>query len=216
MLVISPARAQADRAREVTRDLPPTAHSTESQARPDPPRRHRRIAQGARKFRIPTADDLPDADIVLATWWETAEWIWNLPPEKGVKAHFIQDYELWGGTKERVDATCRLPMPKITPAMWVKTLLAKEFGQSDVVCVPNAVDLKSFNAPVRGKQPTPTVGFTYTPFKPKGCDITIEGIRLARLKIPNLRVLCFGVQNRRLRCRCHPARNSISRRRNRS
>ena len=78
------------------------------------------------------ASDLPDADVVLATWWETAEWVEMLPPEKGVQVHFIQDYELWGGPKERVDATCRLPMPKITPAKWVKTLLAEQFGQTDV------------------------------------------------------------------------------------
>src|SRR5262245_57294091 len=30
--------------------------------------------------------DLPDADIVLATWWETAEWVFRLSPAKGVKA----------------------------------------------------------------------------------------------------------------------------------
>src|SRR5829696_1423589 len=46
-------------------------------------------------YRIPSEDDVPDADVVLATWWETAEWVWALPREKGVKVHFIQDYELW-------------------------------------------------------------------------------------------------------------------------
>jgi glycosyltransferase involved in cell wall biosynthesis len=142
--------------------------------------------------RPPTAADVPDGDVVLATWWETAEWVWALPEEKGVKVHFIQDYELWGGEKSRVDATCRLPMPKITPARWVKQLLAQEFGQTDVTCVPNAVDLTTFTAPLRGKQPVPTVGFTYTPFRPKGCDITIEAIRLARQERPDLRVVCFG------------------------
>ena len=57
------------------------------------------------RYRIPTAADLPDADLVIATWWESAEWVWALPAEKGVKVHFIQDYELWGGEKSRVDAT---------------------------------------------------------------------------------------------------------------
>jgi glycosyltransferase involved in cell wall biosynthesis len=136
--------------------------------------------------------DVPDSDVVLATWWETAEWVWALPSEKGVKAHFIQDYEIWMGQNERVDATCRLPIPKITPAQWVKKLLAENFGQTDVTCVPNAVDLKSFTAPPRGKQAIPTVGFTYTSFINKGCDITLEAIRLARQTIPNLRVVSFG------------------------
>jgi hypothetical protein len=34
------------------------------------------------RCRIPVASDLPDADVVLATWWETAEWVWALPKEK--------------------------------------------------------------------------------------------------------------------------------------
>jgi glycosyltransferase involved in cell wall biosynthesis len=144
------------------------------------------------RCRIPVASDLPDADVVLATWWETAEWVWALPKGKGVKVHFIQDYETWAGHVERVDATCRLPMPKITPARWVQKLLAGTFGQTDVTCVPNAVDLNTFTAPPRGKQPTPTVGFTYTPFLPKGCDVTIEAIRLARQQRPDLKVVCFG------------------------
>jgi glycosyltransferase involved in cell wall biosynthesis len=138
------------------------------------------------------AADLPDADVVMPTWWETAEWVDALPASKGVQVHFIQDYELWGGEKDRVDASCRLPMPKITPAKWVQRLLAEEFGQTDVTCVPNAVDLQTFTAPTRGKQTTPTVGFTYTPFRAKGCDITIEAIRIARLKRPDLNIVCFG------------------------
>jgi glycosyltransferase involved in cell wall biosynthesis len=143
-------------------------------------------------FRAPVAADVLDADVIIATWWETAEWVWDLPASKGVKVHFIQDYETWAGHITRVDATCRLPMPKITPARWVKTMLADQFDQHDVTLAPNAVDLKTFTAPARGKQPTPTVGFTYTSFAPKGCDITMQAITLARATRPDLKVVCFG------------------------
>jgi glycosyltransferase involved in cell wall biosynthesis len=139
-----------------------------------------------------TAADLPDADVVVATWWESAEWIWRLPPRKGVKVHFMQDYETWGGHVERVDATCRLPMPKITPARWVKRMLGERFGQTDVTCVPNAVDCDVFCAPPRGKQPSPTVGFTYTSFEAKGCDVIISAIELGRKQRADLKVVCFG------------------------
>ncbi len=148
------------------------------------------------KFRPVTAADLPDADVVLATWWETAEWVAGLPASKGVKVHFIQDYEVWGGTQTvaQVDATCRLVMPKITPARWVKELLESQFGNSpnDITCVPNAVDLKKFTAAERGKQERPTVGFIYTPFLNKGTDIVIKAVELARASVPDLRVVCFG------------------------
>ena len=143
--------------------------------------------------RAPTPDELPDADVLVATWWETADWIWPLPTSKGVKVHFMQDYEVWGNyPAHRVDATCVLPVPKITPARWVKELLNNNFGQTDVTLVPNAVDLAKFTAPPRGKQTIPTVGFTYTAFRNKGADITIEAIRLARQQRPELRVVSFG------------------------
>jgi hypothetical protein len=36
-------------------------------------------------FRPVSDGDLPDADVVIATWWETAEWVSNLSPSKGAK-----------------------------------------------------------------------------------------------------------------------------------
>ena len=136
--------------------------------------------------------DVPDADVVIATWWETAEWVWQLSPSKGVKIHFMQDYEIWAGQIDRVDATCRLPMPKITTAQWLVNLLREKFNFTDVTIAPNAVDLERFHAIPRDKQPTPTVGFTYTSFRNKGCDIAIAACEQARLKIPNLKVVSFG------------------------
>lgn len=138
------------------------------------------------------ASDVPDADVVIATWWETAEWVSAYPAAKGTKVHFIQDYELWGGSKDRVDATCRLPMPKITPARWVKTLLETEFQQTDITVIPNAVDTEHFTSPPRRRQARPTVGFVYTDFRAKGCDISIEAIRLARKRMPTIDVVSFG------------------------
>src|SRR5262249_45166631 len=34
--------------------------------------------------------EVPDADVTIATWWETAEWVAALGPAKGAKAYFIQ------------------------------------------------------------------------------------------------------------------------------
>src|SRR5437762_10991536 len=43
--------------------------------------------------RRPIVDrDVPDGDVVIATWWETAAWVNNLSPAKGAKAYFVQDF----------------------------------------------------------------------------------------------------------------------------
>lgn len=140
-------------------------------------------------------EDVPDADVVIATWWSTANWVWDLPASKGAKLHFMQDYEVWGapnGDVSFVDRTCALPIPKIVIAGWVKDLLETRFGQTPLALIPNSVEADKFHAPPRGKQPIPTVGFTYSRLRSKGSDISLAAIELARKSIPELKVISFG------------------------
>jgi glycosyltransferase involved in cell wall biosynthesis len=44
------------------------------------------------RWRPVTDEDVPDGDIVIATWWETAEWVNALSPSKGAKVYFIQHH----------------------------------------------------------------------------------------------------------------------------
>jgi glycosyltransferase involved in cell wall biosynthesis len=139
-----------------------------------------------------TDADLPEADVVVATWWETAEWVARLSPSRGAKVHFMQDYEVWGGPRERVDATCHLPLTRIVIAGWVRDLLRQRFGQPVPALIPNGVEATRFHAPPRGKQPVPTVGLTYTPMHNKGCDISLKAYELAARRLPGLRLVAFG------------------------
>src|SRR5271163_378593 len=45
------------------------------------------------KTRAVVDADMPDGDAVIATWWETAEWVAKLSPSKGKKIYLIQHYE---------------------------------------------------------------------------------------------------------------------------
>jgi len=136
--------------------------------------------------------DLPDADIVLATWWETAEWVFPLARSKGAKAHLVQDYEAWGGARERVDATYALPMAKIAMGDWVAGVIEKQFLQKPISVIQYGVDQCVFDCPTRGKQPIAAVGLTYSTAPRKGSDISIEAYRQARESIPDLRLVACG------------------------
>ena len=142
-----------------------------------------------------TAADVPDADVVVATWWETAEWVAEFPPAKGAKAYFIQHHEVHEGLPaERVDATWRLPMHKIVIANWLADLSKNRFGDAGFSLVPNSVDTAQFQAPPRGKQPAPTVGMMYSHVPFKGCDIGLEAFDLASQRVPGLRLVAFGAR----------------------
>lgn len=141
-----------------------------------------------------TAADLPDADILVASWWETAEWIDAMPACKGRKVHLIQDYEVWSGgiPQERVHAALRLPNRKIVISKELQHTLEARVGVRDLTVVPNAVDVQQFNAPARARNAVPTVGFMYGRSPRKAPDLYPQVCELVRRTLPNLQVIAFG------------------------
>ncbi len=137
--------------------------------------------------------DVPDGDVVIATWWETAEWVYALDKNKGAKVYFIQGHEIFPGLPlDRCKATYRLPMHKIVVSQWLKEVMYVDYGDHEVDVVPNSVDRRQFFSPPRKKQPIPTIGFLLSISPLKGVDILLEAIAILRQKIPEIRVICFG------------------------
>ena len=137
--------------------------------------------------------DVPDGDIVIATWWETAEWVSKLSPSKGKKTYFIQHHEIHDPQpKERVIATYFLPLHKITISQWLKDLMNNHYGDPDVHLVLNSVDTDQFQAPIRSKGIHPTIGMIYNTRAWKGCDISLKAFSIAAKKITNLHLISFG------------------------
>lgn len=145
------------------------------------------------RFRPIVDADVPDADVVIATWWETAEWVGALSDRKGAKVNFLQHYEAHPGQpKDRVDAAWRLPMRRIVVSEWLERIAIEQFGLARPDLVANAVDLVQFQAPRRGKRAQPTVGVMYSPVVYKGCDVSLEAFRIAQRRIGELRLVAFG------------------------
>ena len=150
------------------------------------------IAHIIRQFEL---KDVPDADVTIATWWETAEWVNAFPESKGVKVHFVQGHENFKYLPiERVTQVYRLPFYKITIANWLVHILEQTYNAKHVSLVPNSVDLETFFAVRREKQPVPTIGFLFSETESKGIAIALKVIERLKLKIPMLRVISFGIR----------------------
>jgi glycosyltransferase involved in cell wall biosynthesis len=146
-------------------------------------------------FRPINDRDLPDADVVVATYWETAERVAKLSSRTGAKAYLIQQMEtnFGHGEADRIEATWLLPMQKIVVSRWLADLARDRFGDSTSVIVPNGIDLDLFHAPPRGKQPRPTLGFFYSPGAPhKGTTTALSVIAGVSRRLPGLHVRAFG------------------------
>lgn len=144
------------------------------------------------RYRPVLASDVPIADVIIATWWETAEWIAEFPADRGVKVHFIQGYEIWNGSKERVDACLRLPTEKITVSNWLRNILVEQLESEEPTVILNGVDREAFSLPERYPPDTPTIGFVYSSNPIKGNDIAVAAISAAKERLPSLRCIAFG------------------------
>lgn len=137
--------------------------------------------------------DVPDADVIIGTWFVTTLWISKLDAAKGAKVSFLQGYEnLPGQSWPELDETWRLPFHKIVTSRWLQKLAAESFGDTHASLVHNGVETTQFFAAPRGKQPVPTLGFVTSESAVKGMKEALATIAEIRKRIPNLRVVCFG------------------------
>jgi glycosyltransferase involved in cell wall biosynthesis len=149
--------------------------------------------------------DLPDADVVVATYYPTAYGVLNLSPAKGAKAFFVQNYEMEDGKpNQKLDATWRMPIHKIVISKWLVKIAQEKFGDTMLSHVPNSVDLDQFHAAPRGKSPVPTVGLLYATSWMKGCRTSLEALRQVAMALPSLRLICFGAEHPGLDLRLPP------------
>ena len=113
--------------------------------------------------------DLPDADFLVATWWETVEWIADMPATKGRPVHLMQHYEMfdWLPT-ERVRATYeRDGLARIAVSGWIAEQVLRHHGKASLAVIPNAVDTGHFTFAPAPDTACLTLGFMYSrpPFK---------------------------------------------------
>ncbi len=152
---------------------------------------------GDRFQRLPSAGparaaDLPDADIVVANFWTTAEPVAALPATKGVKVYFMQDYGAEGQPIDDVRKTWRLGLKTITVNAALKAQV--EAASGDIARVVSCgVDPLFAREQSRGfRNGPPTAGFVFSNNAMKGSRYCIEAIENARLHIPDLRAVAFG------------------------
>ena len=146
-----------------------------------------------RKARPIVDADVPDGDVVVASYFTTAYWVNDLSPAKGAKAYLVQhDERHVGGTHDEVVPTWHLPLYKVLVAQWLEPLLREHGVDHEMTVVPNAVEGSLFHAPPRGKRERPTVGLMYSDAHFKGADIALEAFRKARERVPELQLVAFG------------------------
>lgn len=137
---------------------------------------------------------LPDADIIVVTWWADTYAIKNYCSAKGRKVYFIRHYETWGGPKDLVDKTYTLPFCKIVTSFWLKNLMEEKFGIEVLGPLRNGIDLDIFfkgRSSSEGQTPK-RIGLLYRRDKWKGMQEGLAAIFEVRKIFQDFKLVIFG------------------------
>jgi len=136
-----------------------------------------------------------EADIIIATSWETAAWIGNYSINKGKKLYLIQGFETWSGSKEEIFKTWKMPFHKIAIAQWLKKLV-NEIGEECGI-IRNGLDHNTFGTDVDIKDRNPAkICMLYHKAEIKGSNFGIEALKIVKKSIPDLEVDFFSTSKK--------------------
>jgi glycosyltransferase involved in cell wall biosynthesis len=145
--------------------------------------------------KVLSINNVPDADICVATHWETSYIVANYPKSKGEKFYLIQDFENWYTKDNDVIQTYRLGLHNIVHSQWLRKIV-EQYSKIDAV-IPHAPDHDQFypepmtrepNAPIR-------VLMSYRPEKWKWLEQGKAAYDRVKDKLgANMRLIMFGNQ----------------------
>jgi len=150
----------------------------------------------AKLIRIPQLKEryIPDADIVVATWWETAYIVEKLGPKKGKKFYLVQHYETWGGPKEEVENSYKLGLKIIVNSTWLKNMLWNELKVKSDALILHAPGREQFYQEEASKNGGALrILMPYRQEKWKGIGNGLKAVEIVRKKYNNIKLVMFGV-----------------------
>lgn len=139
---------------------------------------------------------IPDADAIVATTWETAEWVAGYPATKGKKYYFVQEYERYasasGDTKARMEKTYRLGLRMTYISPVVREMITNCGGVANLY-LPNGIDFDIYYKTEGISSPNrDMIGFPFREAAAKGTDDAIASLDDLRHRHPQLRIWSFG------------------------
>lgn len=152
-----------------------------------------------RLLRNLTGSALPDADVLVATAWETAEALAEAPARAGHKFYVVYDYEHWmtadAERRRRMAATYRQPFTIVSTSGVVDSMI-RSCGGVPAAKVPCGYDPNEFSIDVPLAQRLPlSVGFPVRGEAFKGTADAVAAVTLLRQRYGDrIVVTAFGGQ----------------------
>ncbi len=152
-----------------------------------------------RIYWIPSLDEryILDGDAVVATAWQTAEWVVRYGPRKGRKFYLVYDYEHYmsgsESVKKRIGRTFSKDMHVIATSPVVIEMIQLH-GVSEYCYIPNGIDFNTFKLGISiDDEARDMVGFPTRNEPFKGTIDAIKALEIIRVEVGGkLKVWTFG------------------------
>ncbi len=135
--------------------------------------------------------NIPDADVTIATSYETSLFLNDYSEKKGKKFYLIQDLEIWSASKKRVLQTWHFDMVKIVISQHLLKV-GQEHAVENLFYIPNAIDRKQYCIYNDYENRQKIIAMMYSPAKHKGTQYGIEAILEVKKQFPEMKALMFG------------------------
>lgn len=151
---------------------------------------------------LPLEQTIPDADAIIATAWETAPYVFEYSSKKGVKFHYVADYERWYAASDAERAQMRsafnLPLIKLAMSRSSAEICTDRNTQENAShIVPLGIDQTLYRVKeLIHKRPANLVGMAYRPAEFKGAADGLQAARRAKAAVPELKLILFGSSSR--------------------
>ena len=151
------------------------------------------LLSGIEQIYVPGLEEkyIPDADVTVATAYETVLFLKDYSESKGEKVYFIQDLEVWADKEEKVLETWRLPLKKIVISQFL-VAKGREEGISDLVQIPNAINHEEYRIYEDWHKREKTVVMMYSNAERKGSVYGIRALLDLKKMMSDVKIILFG------------------------
>jgi glycosyltransferase involved in cell wall biosynthesis len=150
-------------------------------------------------MRVPNFSEknIPDSDVIIATWWQTSYHVAKYRKNKGEKFYLIQHYETWGGPTTAVENSYQLGLHNIAISTWLKRVI-EELGAPVAELILNGLDFDEFYPEDRAKNNEQIrILIPYRREKWKGVNDGLKVFEIVKDNCPKARLVMFGPKARK-------------------
>ena len=139
-----------------------------------------------------SAASVDDGDVVVATAWQTSDYVAGYPASKGRKYYLVMDFDHWFGPQDLVEASWKFPMKKVAISTFIyEKVVAVTADPKNVIMIPCGVAHERFRL-FNDLAKRSTIAMMYSPGPYKAAEDGVRALEICKKKYPDIQAVVYG------------------------